>query len=106
MVMRGEIWLAALDPTQGHEIQKTRPCMILSPPEMNQHLRTAIVAPMTTGSRPAGFRVPITFAGQTGLVLLDQIRTLDRKRLLKRLGEAAPATLAETLGRLQALFAP
>ena len=73
MVTRGDIWLAALDPTLGSEIQKTRPCMVISPPEMNDHLRTAIVAPMTTGSRPAGFRVGITFQGKTGLLLLDQV---------------------------------
>ncbi|HEV7873461.1 MAG TPA: type II toxin-antitoxin system PemK/MazF family toxin [Enterovirga sp.] len=105
MVTRGDIWLAALDPTLGSEIQKTRPCMVISPPEMNDHLRTAIVAPMTTGSRPAGFRVGITFQGKTGLLLLDQIRTLDRRRLVKRLGAAAPDVLVETLQRLQEVFA-
>jgi mRNA interferase MazF len=105
MVTRGDIWLAALDPTLGSEIQKTRPCMVISPPEMNDHLRTAIVAPMTTGSRPAGFRVGITFQGKTGLLLLDQIRTLDRRRLVKRLGAAPPDVLVETLQRLQEVFA-
>jgi mRNA interferase MazF len=105
MVTRGDIWLAALDPTLGSEIQKTRPCMVISPPEMNDHLRTAIVAPMTTGSRPAGFRVGITFQGKTGLLLLDQIRTLDRHRLVKRLGAAPPDVVVETLQRLQEVFA-
>jgi mRNA interferase MazF len=105
MVTRGDIWLAALDPTLGSEIQKTRPCMVISPPEMNDHLRTAIVAPMTTGSRPAGFRVGSTFQGKTGLLLLDQIRTLDRRRLVKRLGAAPPDVLVETLQRLQEVFA-
>ena len=105
MVTRGDIWLAALDPTLGSEIQKTRPCMVISPPEMNDHLRTAIVAPITTGSRPAGFRVGITFQGKTGLLLLDQIRTLDRRRLVKRLGAAPPDVLVETLQRLQEVFA-
>ena len=75
---RGEIWLAQLDPTIGCEIQKTRPCVVVSPDEMNAHLRTVIVAPMTTGSRPASFRIPLTFQGKHGLIVLDQIRTLDR----------------------------
>lgn len=102
----GEIWLANLDPTVGGEIQKTRPCVVVSPAEMNDHLRTVIVAPMTTGSRPAGFRVPLTFQGRQGLIVLDQIRTLDRVRLVKRLGTLRPPTLALTLQTLQAMFAP
>jgi mRNA interferase MazF len=102
----GEIWLATLDPTVGGEIQKTRPCVVVSPAEMNEHLRTVIVAPMTTGSRPAGFRVPLTFQGKAGLIVLDQIRTLDRVRLVKRLGALRPPTLALTLQTLQAMFAP
>lgn len=102
----GEIWLATLDPTVGGEIQKTRPCVVVSPAEMNDHLRTVIVAPMTTGSRPAGFRVPLTFQGKVGLIVLDQIRTLDRVRLVKRLGALRSPTLALTLQTLQAMFAP
>ena len=104
-IRRGEIWLASLDPTLGSEIRKTRPCVVVSPPEMNAHLRTIIVAPMTTGSRPARFRVPVAFQGKEGLILLDQIRTLDRQRLVRRLGAVAPATLRQTLDRLRALFA-
>ena len=103
---RGEIWLAALDPTLGSEIQKTRPCVVVSPPEMNEHLRTVVVAPMTTGSRPAPFRIPITFQRKSGLILLDQLRTLDRQRLVKRLGAANAATLTSVLDGLQAMFAP
>lgn len=103
---RGEIWLAALDPTVGSEIQKTRPCVVVSPPEMNDHLRTVVVAPMTTGSRPAPFRIPITFQRKSGLILLDQLRTLDRQRLVKRLGMVKPATLGATLDGLLAMFAP
>lgn len=103
---RGDIWLAALDPTVGSEIRKTRPCVVISPPEMNDHLRTVIVAPMTSGSRPAPFRVPIRFQRKSGLVLLDQIRTLDRQRLVKRAGRAPAATLASTLTVLRAMFAP
>ncbi len=102
---RGEVWLVALDPTVGTEIQKTRPCIIVSPPEMHDHLRTVIVAPMTTGSRPAGFRVPLTFKGQQGLVLLDQIRTVDKQRLVKRLGAVAEPVLVATLETLREVFA-
>jgi mRNA interferase MazF len=102
----GDIWLAQLDPTVGSEIQKTRPCVVVSPDEMNDHLRTVIVAPMTTGSRPAAFRVGLTFQGKHGLIVLDQIRTLDRTRLVKRLGALRPQTLAVTLQTLQSMFAP
>jgi len=102
----GEIWLAQLDPTVGSEIQKTRPCVVISPDDMNAHLRTVIIAPMATGSRPAGFRVPLTFQGKQGLIVLDQIRTLDRVRLVKRLGALRSPTLALTLQTLQAMFAP
>ena len=72
----GEIWLAQLDPALGSEIKKTRPCVVISPDDMNAHLRTVIVAPMTTGSRPARFRVALRFQGKQGLIVLDQIRTL------------------------------
>lgn len=106
MVKRGDIWLAALDPTVGRQIRKTRPCVIISPPEMHDHLRTAIVAPMTTGSRPAPFRVPVKFQGTSGLILLDQIRTLDQQRLVKRQGAVRAATLAQVLAVLQEVFAP
>lgn len=102
----GEIWLAQLDPTVGSEIRKTRPCVVVSPDDMNAHLRTVIVAPMTTGSRPAGFRVPLTFRGKQGLIVLDQIRMLDRVRLVKRLGALRSQTLVLTLQTMQAMFAP
>lgn len=105
MVKRGQIWLAALDPTLGSEIQKTRPCVVISPPEMHDFLRTVIVAPMTTGSHLAPFRIPITFGGKKGLILLDQIRTLDKVRLVKKLGTAHSQTLANTLATLQEVFA-
>lgn len=101
----GEIWLANLDPSVGSEARKTRPCVVISPIEMNAHLRSAIVAPMSTGSRPAGFRIPLTFQGKSGLIVLDQIRTLDRQRLVKRLGALRSATLAEVQAALQAMFA-
>ena len=105
MVKRGEIWLVTLNPTIGSEIQKTRPCVIISPAEMHDFLRTVIVAPMTTGSRPAPFRIPVAFADKKGLILLDQIRTLDKSRLAKRLGAVTPKTLSATLATLQVVFA-
>lgn len=104
-VARGDVWLANLDPTIGSEIQKTRPCAIVSPPEMHDHLRTVTVAPMTTGSRPAPFRVPVRFEGKDGLILLDQLRTLDKKRLVRRLGAVDQAILYTTLARLRDMFA-
>lgn len=105
MVRRGEVWLAALDPARGSEIRKTRPCLVVSPPEMNAHLRTAIVAPLTRGSRPAPFRIPVRFSGKSGLILLDQIRTLDQERLVRRLGVIGSRTLTATLRTLQEVFA-
>jgi len=106
IVKTGEVWLASLDPTMGSEIQKTRPCVVVSPAEMHDYLRTVIVAPMTTGSQPAGFRVELNYQGKTGLVLLDQVRTLDKVRLVKRLGTVEPATLQTVLTTLQAVFEP
>jgi len=104
MVTRGEVWLAMLDPTVGSEIRKTRPCLIVSPPEMHDHLRTAIVAPMTTSGKPAPYRIPVTFGKKKGLILLDQIRTLDQARLIKRVGAVHDRTLASTLNTLQEVF--
>lgn len=102
--MRGEIWLVRLDPTEGHEIQKTRPCVIISPPELHNYLRIVMVAPMTTGSYFAPYRIPITFGKRTGLVLLDQIRTIDKKRLIKKLGKTSDKTLGKILDTLQKIF--
>ena len=104
MVNRGDVWLVNLDPTIGSEIQKTRPCLLISPPEMHDHLRTVIAAPMTTGSRPAGFRVALRFQGKDRLVLLDQIRTIDKQRLVKKLGQVSGTTLNNTLAKLRAVF--
>jgi len=104
VVKRGDIWLVALDPTLGSEIKKTRPCVVVSPAEMHDYLRTAIVAPMTSGSRPAPFRIPVQFAGKRGLILLDQVRTLDKVRLVKRLGAIGNTTLTRTLRTLQEIF--
>jgi len=104
MVKRGEIWLVNLDPTVGSEIQKTRPCVVISPPEMHDHLRTAMIAPMTTGSRPAPFRIAVRHAGKDGLILLDQLRAIDKTRLVKKMGSLAPATLRATLATLGEIF--
>ncbi len=104
MVTRGEVWLTALDPTQGSEIRKTRPCVIVSPPELHDHLRTVTAAPMTTASRPAPFRVPVSFQGKDGLILLDQIRTLDKTRLVRRVGEVDAPTLSAAQAVLRELF--
>jgi mRNA interferase MazF len=106
VVKRGEVWLASLDPSRGSEIRKTRPCLVISPPELHDHLRTVLAAPMTTGSRPAPFRAPIRFQGTDGLILLDQIRALDRTRLVRRLGAATGPTLAQALAVLRELFEP
>lgn len=104
-IARGDIWLAALDPTVGSEIQKTRPCVVISPSEMHDYLRTVMVAPMTTGSRPAPFRIPVNFERKSGLILLDQLRTLDKQRLVQRLGSVQTKVLATTLARLRDVFA-
>lgn len=104
-VVRGDVWLAALDPTVGHEVQKTRPCVIVSPPDLHDHLRTVTAAPMTTGSRPAPFRVAVHFAGKSGLIVLDQLRTLDKLRLVRKLGAVDRPTLSTTLERLREMFA-
>jgi mRNA interferase MazF len=105
LVSRGDIWLVSLDPTIGSEIRKSRPCVIVSPPEMHDHLRTVIVAPMTTKSRPAPFRIPLSHGGKKGLILLDQIRAVDKVRLAKKMGCVSAKTLSLTLDTLQEVFA-
>jgi mRNA interferase MazF len=105
LVRRGDIWLVTLDPTLGGEIQKSRPCVVVSPPEMHDFLRTAIVAPMTRKSRPAPFRVPLSHGGKKGLILLDQIRSVDKLRLANKLGGVSSKTLGIILDTLQEVFA-
>jgi len=105
LVARGDIWLVTLDPTVGSEIRKARPCVVVSPSEMHDHLRTVIVAPMTTKSRPAPFRIALSHGGKKGLILLDQIRSVDKVRLTRRLGTLSAKTLAATLDTLQEVFA-
>jgi mRNA interferase MazF len=89
------ICLVNLDPTIGHEIKKTRPCVIISPNEMNQHISTIIIAPMTTKSRVYPTRIPLTFQGKKGWIVLDQIRTIDKKRVVKKLGKISPNKITE-----------
>jgi mRNA interferase MazF len=103
---RFEIYLINLDPTVGHEIQKTRPCLIVSPDELNRTVSTVIVAPMTTRGPDVQWRVPCRFQGKTGRIVLDQMRTVDKTRLLKRLGLISPRTQIEVLEALRNMFAP
>jgi len=105
-VKRGEIWLVNLDPTVGSEIRKSRPCVIVSPPELNRYLRTVIVAPMTSKGFAAPFRVPVTHAGTKGSIVLDQLRAVDKMRLAKRLGTVSGRTLGTVVTKLQEVFAP
>ena len=105
MVKRGDIWLVNLDPTIGSEIKKSRPCVVISPPELNSQLRTVMVAPMTTKGFAAPFRVPITHAGTKGLIVLDQLRPVDKSRSPKRLGATSTKTMALVLATLQDFFA-
>ena len=102
---RGDVHLVGLDPTLGSEIKKTRPCLIVSPDELNQHLRTVIVAPMTTGGQAYPWRVACRFQNRSGFVALDQLRTVDSERLIKRLGRLSAATTTEVLDTLQEMFA-
>ena len=95
-----------LDPTLGSEIRKTRPCVVISPDELNQHLRTLIVAPMTTGGQAYPWRVACRFQNRSGLVATDQIRTIDAERVTKRLGKLNANTLLSVLKALQEMFAP
>ena len=102
---RGQVHLVRLDPTRGSEKQKTRPCLVVSPDELNQYLRTVIVAPMTTGGRAYPWRVPCRFQRRSGFVALDQLRTLDAERLVQPLGRLTPQTVTTVLRRLQEMFA-
>ena len=104
-VSRGDIFLVSLNPTRGSEIRKTRPCVVVSPDELNDHLRTFIVAPLTTGGHPYPFRVRCRFENNDGHVVADQLRAIDRDRLVKRLGTLPETTLNELLRVLQAMFA-
>jgi mRNA interferase MazF len=103
---RGEIHLVSLDPTRGREMKKTRPCLVVSPDELNAHLQTVVVAPLTSSGKPYPFRVGCQFEGKAGLVVLDQVRTLDRERLLRRLGVLRRPVLERVLAALREMFEP
>ena len=102
---RFAVYLVGLDPTQGHEIKKTRPCVIISPDEMNRHIGTVIVAPMTTKGRNYPTRIAITFKRKKGQIVLDQIRTVDKARLVKHVGKIDAKTATRVLAVLQEMFA-
>jgi mRNA interferase MazF len=106
VVSRFEVYLVRLDPTQGHEIKKTRPALIVSPDETNRHIETVIVAPMTTKGRAYPTRLPVKFQRKTGQVVLDQLRTVDKSRLVKRLGRLSQTTTERVLALLAEMFAP
>jgi mRNA interferase MazF len=105
-VRRGEVYLVDLDPTRGGEIQKTRPGVIISPDELNAHLRTFIIAPLTSGRHAYPFRIPCRFKGRLGYIVLDQIRAVDRERLVRRLGRLSNLVMRRSLSILQEMFAP
>ena len=105
-IKRFDVFLISLDPTRGHEIKKVRPCLVISPDEMNRHIATVIVAPMTTRRRAYPTRVPCTFQGKHGQIVLDQIRTVDKARLIKKLGTISKATQGKVLDTINELFAP
>lgn len=105
-VGRFDVYLVSLDPTVGSEIKKTRPCLVVSPDEMNRHIRTVIVAPMTTKGRQYPTRVPCHFRGKAGQVVLDQIRTVDAARLVRKLGRLDASTGVMVLAVLGEMFAP
>jgi len=104
LIRRGDVHLVRLDPTLGSEIRKTRPCLVISPDELNQHLRTVIVAPMTTGGHAYPWRIACRFQHRSGFVALDQLRTVDRERLVKRLGRLSVGATTEVLETLQEMF--
>jgi mRNA interferase MazF len=105
VVKRFDVYLINLDPTVGSEIKKTRPCLVISPDEMNRYIATVIVAPMTTKGRPYPTRVPCRFQGKDGQVVLDQIRTVDKSRLVRKLGRITKPTQANVLSVLAEMFA-
>lgn len=105
MVKQFEVHLVQLEPTRGSEIRKTRPCLVISPDEMHR-LRTVIIAPMTTKGKAYPSRVPVEFQGKNGFIVLDQIRTVDRGRLVRKLGRIDDPTATAVLAVLQELFSP
>ena len=106
VVRRFDVYLVSLDPTVGQEIQKARPCLIISPDEMNHYISAVMIAPMTTKGRGYPTRVAGTFQGKRGQVVLDQIRTVDKSRLIRRLGRIDDPTQTAVLSVLNEMFAP
>jgi len=106
VIDRFDVCLVNLDPTVGSEIRKTRPCLVISPDEMNHHIRTVIVAPMTTKGKPSPSRAKCKFLGKSGLIVFDQIRTIDSNRIVKRLGRINKQTETRVLDLLSEIFAP
>lgn len=102
---RGDVYLISLDPTRGSETRKTRPCVVISPDELNDHLGTFLVAPMTTGGHPYPFRIRCQFQDKIGYVVADQLRTIDHARMVRRLGSLTSDTMDEVLSVLQRMFA-
>lgn len=105
VVRRFDVWLVTLDPTVGSKIKKTRPASVVSPDEMNAHIATVMIAPMTTRGRKYPTRVPCAFQGKSGDVVLDQLRTVDKSRLVKRLGALDAPTCDAVLATLAEMFA-
>lgn len=105
-IRRGDVLQVVLDPTRGSEIRKMRPCAVVSPDELNQHLRTIIVAPVTTGGAAYPWRVSCRFHQRDGFIAVDQLRTVDRERVARKLGRLTPGALSATLALLQEFFAP
>jgi len=99
-----EVYLVDLDPTKGHEIQKTRPCLVISPDEMNHNIGTVIIAPMTTKSQAYPSRVPLTFSGKNGWIILDQIITIDKTRLIKKIGKIENRQISEVKSILREML--
>ena len=104
IVARGEVYLINLNPTVGSEVQKTRPCVVVSPDEMNKYIRTVIIAPMTTKSRNYKSRIEIRFKGKKGQIMLDQLRTVDKQRLARKQGKLSSEEMKKVLALLQEMF--
>lgn len=105
MVKRGDVWFVALDPTVGSEIRKTRPCVVVSSARMHRHVRTVIVVPLTSSARMSRYRVPTSFDGRRGSLVVDQVRAIDRRRLVRRVGVLNSAALSDTMHHLREAFA-
>jgi mRNA interferase MazF len=104
VISQYDVFLVNLDPTIGHEIRKTRPCLVISPDEMNRHIATVIIAPMTTKSRAYPTRIEVSFRRKTGWIILDQIRTVDKRRLVKKLGTITRPAILNVKAKLSEML--